>query len=73
MHPNFQKMIFWKVTRGRRTLTFDLQDKVRDGCVANEALGGEAPEVGVVVELRCETHSASCDRDAATGTQAALL
>lgn len=54
-------------------LTFDLQDEVRDGSVANEALGGDAPEVGLVVELRCETRSASCDCDAAAGTHAALL
>lgn len=55
------------------TLTFDFQDQIRGGGVADEALRGDAPEVDLVVRLWGETHAASCHRHAAAGTQAALL
>lgn len=54
-------------------LTFDLQDQIRGGGVADEALRGDAPELDLVVWLRTETHAASCHCHTTTGAQAALL
>lgn len=53
--------------------TFNIQDQVVGGGVADEALGGEAPEVGLGVQLGGEADAASCHDHAATGTQAELL
>ena len=54
-------------------LTFDFQDEVSGESVANEALGGDAPQVDLFIKFWRQTHSASCYCDAATGTQTALL
>lgn len=54
-------------------LTFDFQDQVGGGGVADEALRGDAPEVDLVVWLWVETNTASCHRHTTTWTQAALL
>lgn len=60
--------MFQTLTSG---LTFHLQDEVRGRCVADEALGRDAPQVDVLVFLWREAHAASCDGDATAGTQAA--
>lgn len=60
-------------TNDGRMLTFDFQDQIRGGGVADKALWSDAPEVDLVVQFRGETHAASCYRHTATGTQAALL
>lgn len=54
-------------------LTFDFQDQIGGGGVADEALRGDAPEVDLVVWLWGETNAASWHRHTTTGTQAALL
>lgn len=54
-------------------LTFDFQDQIGGGGVADEALRGDAPEVDLVVWLWGETNAASCHRHTTTGTQAVLL
>ena len=53
-------------------LTFDLQDQIRGGVVADEALGGDAPQLDVVW-FRAQTYTASCHCHTTTGAQAALL
>lgn len=54
-------------------ITFNIQDQVVGGGVADEALGGEAPEVDLGVQLGGEADAASRHDHAATGTQAELL
>lgn len=54
-------------------ITFNIQDQVVGGGVAEEALGGEAPEVGPGVQLCGEADAASRHDHAAAGTQAELL
>lgn len=54
-------------------LTFDFQDQIRGGGVADKALRSDTPEVDLVVRLWGETHATSCHGHAAAGTQAALL
>ena len=54
-------------------LTFDVQDKVGSGGIANEALRGDTPQVDFGIRVQRETHSVSCHRDTAAGSQTALL
>lgn len=52
-------------------ITFNIQDQVVG--VADEALGGEAPEVGLATQFSGEADAASRHDHAATGTQAELF
>lgn len=54
-----------------QALTFDLQDQIWSGAVADEALRGDAPQV--VLWLWAEADAASRHGHATAGTQAALL
>lgn len=54
-----------------QALTFDVQDQIRSGAVADEALRGDAPQV--VLWLWAEADAASRYGHATAGTQAALL
>lgn len=53
-------------------ITFNIQDQMGGG-VADKALGGDAPEVGMGIQLCGEADAASRHDHAAAGTQAALL
>lgn len=57
--------------RRARRLTFDLQDQGGAGVVADEALGGDAPQVRV--PLGADAHSAAGHDDGAAGRQEELL
>lgn len=52
-------------------LTFDIQDQIGGGAVADEALGGDAPQV--VIRLGADAYSAPSYDDVAAGCQEALL
>lgn len=54
-----------------QALTFDLQDQIGGGAVADEALRGDAPQV--VLRFWAEADAASRHCHATAGTQAALL
>lgn len=65
------------VTKGcflpRSMVTFNIQDQIVGGGVADKALGGDAPEVGLGIQLWGKADAASHHDHAAGGTQAALL
>lgn len=61
--PSSLRLLWW--------LTFDIQDHIGGGAVADEALGRDAPQV--VLRLGAEAHSAPGHDDAAAGRQEALL
>lgn len=67
----FQAILDQSGLRLAQWLTFDIQDQSGGGAVADEALGGDAPQV--VLPLRTESHPAAGDGDAAAGRQEALL
>lgn len=54
-------------------ITFNIQDQIVGGGVADKALRGDAPEVGMGIQLCGQADAASCHDHAAAGTQAALL
>lgn len=53
-------------------ITFNIQDQIMGGGVADKAFGGDAPEVGMGIRLCGEADAASRHDHAADGTQAAV-
>lgn len=53
-------------------ITFNIQDQIMGGGVADKAFGGDAPEVDVGIQLCGEADAASRHDHAADGTQAAV-